>query len=79
MNTFKRIVKLAVAVEYTDCISVDVWDSPNKCSGYDTKQSDDEASLTQELWGMSSIPLSPLLPSPLCLGVVAPERVLSMG
>ena len=32
-----------------------------------------------ELWGMWSTLLLPLLPGPLCLRVVAPDRVLSMG
>ena len=32
-----------------------------------------------ELWGMRSTPSLPSLPGPLWLGVVAPDRVLSMG
>ena len=32
-----------------------------------------------ELWGMQSTPSLPLLPDPLQPGVVAPNRVLSMG
>ena len=32
-----------------------------------------------ELWGMWSTPSLPLLPSPLWSGVVAPDRVLSIG
>ena len=32
-----------------------------------------------ELWGMRSTPLLPLLPGPLWPGVVAPDRVLSIG
>ena len=32
-----------------------------------------------KLWGMRSNPSLPLLPGPLCPGVVAPDRVLSMG
>ena len=31
------------AVEYTDCISAEEYDSPNECPRYDTRQSDDEA------------------------------------
>ena len=34
----------------------------NKCPRYDTKQSDDEAPVMLELWGMWSIPSLPLLP-----------------
>ena len=33
----------------------------------------------RELWGMQSIPSLPSLPGPLWSGVVAPDRVLSMG
>ena len=51
----------------------------NECSGYDIKQSDDEALVMLELWGMWSTFSLPLLPSPLRSGVVAPDRVLSMG
>ena len=32
-----------------------------------------------ELWGMRSTPSFPSLTGPLWLGVVAPDRVLSMG
>ena len=32
---------------------------PNECPGYDTKQSDGEASVIPELWGMQSTPLLP--------------------
>ena len=32
-----------------------------------------------ELWGMQSTSLLPLLPGPLWPGVMAPDRVLSMG
>ena len=32
-----------------------------------------------ELWGMWSTSLLPSLPGPFSLGVVAPDRVLSMG
>ena len=35
------------AVKYTDCISADRLDSPNKCPEYGTKQSDGEASVIQ--------------------------------
>ncbi len=44
----------------------EVRPTPNKCPEYDTKQSDGEA-------------LLPSLPGPLCPGVLAPNRVLSMG
>ena len=50
-----------------------------KCPGYDTKQSDGEAPVMLELWGIRSTPLLPSLPGPLCPGVFTPDRVLSMG
>ena len=52
---------------------------PNKCPRYDTKQSDSEAPVMLELWGMKSTPSLPLHPGPLWPGVAAPDRVLSMG
>ena len=69
---------LAGAVEYTDCISVERQDPHNKCPGYDIKPSDGEAPAL-EIWGMWSTPLLPLLPGSLWLGVIAPDRVLSMA
>ena len=48
-------------------------------SCYDTKQSDGEVPVMLELWGMLSTPLLPSLPGPLWLGLVAPDRALSMG
>ena len=52
---------------------------PNECPKYDTKQSDGETPVMLEFWGMQSTPSLPVLPGPLCSGVVAPGRVLSMG
>ena len=46
---------------------------PSECPGYYTKQSEGEAPVILELWGM------PLLPSQLWPRVVALDRVLSMG
>ena len=56
------------------------WVRPhlNNCPGYATKQSDDEVPIMQEVYGMRSNPSLPSLPGPLCPGVVAPDRVLSM-
>ena len=65
--------QLAGAVEYTDP------PPPNECPGYDTKQSDGEVSAMLGLWGMWSTPSLPLLPGLLWPGMVAPDRVLSMG
>ena len=50
--------------------------TPNEGPRYDIKAS--EAS-TLEIWGMQSTPSLPLRPGPLWPGVVAPDRVLSMG
>ena len=36
----QQVAQSAEAVEYTDYISADGEDSPNKCLGYDTEQSD---------------------------------------
>ena len=50
----------------------------NECPKYDTKQSDGEAPVILELWGMRSTLSLPLLPSLLLSGVIDPDRVLSM-
>ncbi len=49
------------------------------CPGYDTKQSDGEVLVMLELWGIRNTPSLPLLPGPLWPGVVAPDRIISMG
>ena len=46
---------------------------------HDAKQSDGEVPVMLELWGMQSTPSLSLLPGPLWPGMVAPDRVLSMG
>ena len=74
----KIIARSARAVEYTGCISSEGQNpSLNECPVYDTKQSDGEVLVMMELWGMGSTPSS--FPGPLEPGVVAPDRVLSMG
>ena len=74
------IAQSAGAVEYTDCTSAKTKDPPrNECLGYDTKQSDCEVPMMLELWEKRCTPSLLLLPDPLCLGVVAPDRALSMG
>ena len=50
---------------------------PNECPAYDIKQSDGEAPVLLELWGMQSIFLLLSLPVLLWLGAVASKRVLS--
>ena len=66
------------AVEYTDFFS-EGYDSSNECLRYDTKQSDDEVSVMLKLWEMRSALSLPSLPVALWPGVVAPDRVQSMG
>ena len=48
------------------------------CPRYDIKSSDGEAP-AMEIWGMSSTSSLPLLPGPLWPGVLATDRVLSIG
>ena len=43
------IAQLTGAVEYIECCSAKSKTPSNKCPGYNTKQSDDEASVTLEL------------------------------
>ena len=69
----------AGSVKYTDRASAERLDSPNECPKYDTKQSNGEASVMLELWGMQSIPSLLLLLCSLGPGVVASDRVLSMS
>ena len=52
---------------------------PNERPGYDTKQSDREVPVMLKLCGMQSTPSLPSFPGSLWLGVVAPDRVISMG
>ena len=71
-----KIAQWAGAVEYTYCTSAEGVRPPQKCPGYDTKQSDGEVSIMLKLWGMQSTPLLPSISGPLMLGVAAPNRVL---
>ena len=45
--------------EDADCITAERWDSPNECSGYNTKQAAAEASVILELLVMQRTPLLP--------------------
>ena len=72
--------QLGRAVEYTNCVAAEGSDPlPNVYPIYDTKQSDGEVLVMLELWGKQSISLLPSLPGPIWPGLVAPDRVLSMG
>ena len=66
-------------VEYTDSISAGVWLPPYGCPWYDTKQSNVDAPVMLELWGMWNTPSLPSFPGQLWPRVVAPGRVPSMG
>ena len=52
---------------------------PNENPRYDIKRSDGDVPVMLGLWGMQSTPSLTLLPGPLCPGMVAPDRDLSMG
>ena len=78
LNVFS-FVQSAGTVEYTDCISAEGQDTSNEFPVYDTKQSDGEVPVMLKLWGMPNTPSLPLLPGPLWLEVVAPDRVLSIS
>ena len=52
---------------------------PKRASWYDTKQFDGEAQVMLELWRMWSTPELPSLSGPLTPGLIAPDRVVSMG
>ena len=78
----KAIIELCPvgwAVEYTNCFSAEELNPLNKCPGNDTKQSDGEVPVMLELWEMQSTPSLPSLPGPLWPGMVAPDRILSIG
>ena len=70
----------AEATEYADFISAEGKTLPRqRMSWYDIKQPDGKAPEMLELWGMLSNHSLPLLQGSLWLGVVTPDRVLSMG
>ena len=69
--------RLEGAVDYADCIFAEAKEPSNECPGYDTKQSDDEASVLK-LWGMGSTSSLPLLSVLLWPGVVVSVLVPSM-
>ena len=71
---FLRVAQSAGVVEYTDSTPAEGKDLPNECPGCDTKQSDGDVPVMLELWGMRSAPSSPLLPVPLWLRMVAPDK-----
>ena len=56
----KLLAKLAGVVEYNDCIYAEGSDFLQWVSWYDTKQSDSEAPVMLELWGMCNPIYQPL-------------------
>ena len=70
-NPNSTLAQLAGAVKDTASLQRGKNPAPNEYPGYESKQSDSEAT------GMQSTSSLPLLPGP--PGVVAPDRVLSMG
>ena len=70
---------MAGAVEYTDCISTEGYDSPSECPWYNIKQSDGETAVILQLWEMLNTPLLPLLPDPVRPRMVASNRFPSIG
>ena len=79
-SSIGMIAQLAGVEEYTDCTSAErVTPTSNESPGYDTKQSDGESPVMLGLWGMWSTPSLPLLPGPLWVGMVTPDRALSRG
>ena len=75
---YSIIARSGGAVEYTASLQRGKT-LLNECPVYDTKQSDGEAPVMLELFGMRSTPSLPSLPGPLWPGVVAPNRVIYMG
>ena len=55
----------SVAAEYTGSMPAGEYDFPYEGLRYNTKQSDGEASVMLEFWGMWSTPSLPLIPCPL--------------
>ena len=66
------------SLEYIDCISAEGWETHDECPGYDIKQSDLKPPVLKirGMWSTSSLLL---LPSPLLIGVVTPDRVICEG
>ena len=56
------MAQLTGAVEYTDFISAEGYDSHDEYPGYDKKQSHEKASVNLDLWGMQCTSLLPSLP-----------------
>ena len=67
-------------VQNTPTVSLQRAKTPHiECSAYDTKQSDDEAPVILELWGLQGTPSLLSLLGSLWPGVVVPDRALFIG
>ena len=82
----KKTKKLSIAflqssgvLKYTNCFSAEGLYSPNECPGHETKQFDSKSPVILELWRRWSATYLLSRPGPPWPGVVAPDRVLSMG
>ena len=69
----------AGAVEYTDCISAEGYNSFNECPNYDPKQSDGEAPVNLELWEMQRYSFIAIAPGSTLAWRGAPDTVLSLS
>ena len=79
-NNILNIVQSAGAVEYNDYFfAEEQTPPPYECPRCNIKQSNGEVPVMLKLWGMQNTPLWPSLLGPLRPGIVATDRVLSMG
>ena len=69
----------AMVVEYTDCTTAEGLDPMNKFPWYNSKQSDGEARVMLEHWGIRRTHLLPSLLGLLMPGVVVTDRVQTIG
>ena len=77
-----HVSQSAGAVEYIDRFSEEGWETTPSTTSVlinDTKKTDVDDQIMQELSWMQNTYSLPSLPALLCSGVRAPERVLSMG
>ena len=63
-------------VDWTDCISAECKMPTNDCPWFEIRQSDGEAPVVLEFWGMGITPSLPFYPGPFWTEVVAPDSVL---
>ena len=70
----QKICRQIICIMFIKYIYIYIYIYNNEGPGYDTKQSDGEASVMLELWGMRSTLSLPLLLGPLWSGIVASDR-----